>query len=647
MRPTTTMLRTTVLPALATCALAALAALVPARASAQGFAPPLALSIEVDAREAPRHLFHSRTTYDIERGPLTLSYPKWLEGDHGPSGPIGEVVGLRFTQDGRPLAWERDSLDWWTVHVEAGPGRVVAEVDWADVADGVVGTTDRLGIVTWSYLFFLPSGIEASRLRAQATLRLPAGWTAAGALATTPEPGDPATLRFPNVSVATLIDSPVLIGAHGITHELAPGHRIALYGDTPESIVAPPERIEGWKRMVAEGRALFGGRAPYRGYTFLVALSDEIDHFGIESTESSVNRVPERMLLDDAPRILNASLLPHEFVHAWNGKWRRSAGQFSPDYEQPMRTRLVWIYEGLTEYWGWVVAARSGLLAPDEARDEIALTAAVMDSRAGRAWRPLVDTGTAAHLQYESGAAFASRRRGTDFYGEAQLVWLEADALIRARSKGRRSLDDLARAFFAPPAGPAAGADGPLPISTFTLDDVLAALNAIEPYDWRGFFAERVDRVLPRAPLGGLEQSGWSLAFRDSVTDYLAAYEDQIEKTDLRFALGVRIGEDGEIDDVVPDSPAGRAGIAPGEVVTAVNDRVWTPTVLEDALRATKKDAAAPLELTVRNGTFLRRVALPGVRGDRRPYLARRPGAPDGLAGILAPRARAASPRRR
>jgi predicted metalloprotease with PDZ domain len=622
--------------------LAAIAALSwTAPAAAQGFAPPLVLTIEVDAREAPRHLFHSRVTYDVEQGPLVLHYPKWIEGDHGPSGPIGNVVGLRFTQDGAPLAWERDSLDAWTIRVASRPGRVVAELDYADVTPGTIGTTARLGIVTWAYLVFLP-GHDASRLRANATLRIPDGWSAAGALAMTPAgggAGGSATTLEP-VSVATLIDSPVLIGRHGTTLDLAPGHRIALYGDTPESIVPPAELVTAWKRLVAEGLALFGGRAPYRHYTFLVALSDQVDHYGIESTESSVNRMPERFLLDEAPRLTDASLLPHEFVHAWNGKWRRPAGHLSPDFEQPMRTGLVWIYEGLTEYWGWVLAGRSGLLSPEEARDELALTAAVMDSRAGRSWRPLVDTGVAAHLQYKGEAEFLSMRRGTDFYGEAQLVWFDADATIRARSKGRRSLDDFARAFFMPPAPPPAGAGGPLPISPYTYDEVVAALAAIEPgVDWRGFFAERVDRIAPRAPFGGIEQSGYRLAFRDSVSDYLAAYEEVIEKTDLRFALGFRIDDDGRIDDVIPESPAGRAGLAPGEIVVAVNDRAWTARVLEDALEATARNAAAPLELTVKSGTFLRRVELAGVRGDRRPYLARKRGAADGLARILAPRA--------
>ncbi|MEO6463468.1 MAG: PDZ domain-containing protein, partial [Candidatus Eisenbacteria bacterium] len=594
-----------------------LAAAAPSGVAAQGFAPPLVLTIEVDAREAPRHLLHARISYDAEQGPLVLSYPKWLPGDHGPSGPISNIVGLRFTQDGRPLTWERDSLDWWTVRVASTHGRVVAELDYADVTAGTIGTTARLGIVTWSSLLLLP-GIDAARLRAEVTLRIPPGWSAAGALPMTPE-GDGTTLRLAPSSVVTLIDSPVLIGRHGTTIDLAPGHRIALYGDTPESIVPSPELVAGWKRLVAEGLALFGGRAPYRHYTFLVALSDAIDHFGIESEESSVNRVPERMLLDEAPRVFNASLLPHEYVHAWNGKWRRPAGLLSPDYAAAMKPELLWIYEGLTEYWGWVLAARSGLLSPEEARDELALTAAVMDSRAGRAWRPLRDAGTAAHLQYEAESAFTSMRRGTDFYGEAQLVWLEVDATIRARSKGRRSLDDFARTFFAPAAPPAATVEGPLPVSPYVVDEVVAALNAIEAFDWSAFFVERVDRIAPRAPLGGLEQAGSTLAYRDSMSDYLSSYEELIEKTDLRFSLGVRVDEDGALDDVIPDSPAGRAGLAPGEVLVAVNDRAWTARVLKDALKATARDASAPLELTVKSGTFLRRVALVGVRGDRRP----------------------------
>jgi predicted metalloprotease with PDZ domain len=350
--------------------------------------------------------------------------------------------------------------------------------------------------------------------------------------------------------------------------------------------------------------------------------------------------MPERTLLDSAPRVFNASLLPHEFVHAWCGKYRRPAGLMSPDFARPMNTEGVWIYEGLTEYWGWVLAGRSGLLERDEAHDELALTAAVMDSRGGRSWRPLRDTATAAHLQYGAGAGYASLRRTTDFYGEGQLVWLDADATIRARSKGRRSLDDLARAFFTPPASPAADAAEPLAVVPFTEDELIAALNAIEPFDWRGFLDARVRRVAPRAPLGGIQQSGYTLAWRDSTSPYLEAYEASIEKTDLRFALGLRLDQEGAIDDVIPDSPAGRAGLAPGEVVVAVNDRAWTTQVLADALAATARDGGARLELLVRSGPFFRRAALAGVRGDRRPWLAPKRGAPDGLARILAPRAK-------
>jgi predicted metalloprotease with PDZ domain len=292
-----------------------------------------------------------------------------------------------------------------------------------------------------------------------------------------------------------------------------------------------------------------------------------------------------------------------------------------------------------------VLAARSGLLRIDEAHDELAVAAALMDLRAGRAWRSLHDAGLSAYALYEAEGPWTSLRRGTDFYREGALVWLEVDATIRARSRGRRSLDDFARAFFAPPAGSTPGMDEPLAPVPYERADIVAALAAIEPYDWATFFADRIDRPTARTPLGGIEQAGFRLAYRDSVTPYVAAYEGLTEKVDLRFALGVRIDGEGAIDAVIPESPAGRAGLAPGEVVVAVNDRAYAEPVLRDALIATGRDSTARFDLLVRSATFFRTVSLSGVRGDRRPALLRLPGAADGLGAILAPRT--GRPRRR
>ncbi len=605
-------------------------------------AAPTSLDHEVDARESRRHLLHATIGMDVDGTPLALAYPKWIPGDHGPEGPIANLVGLAFEVDGRAVAWERDSIDAWTLRLVPPPGRLTARLTFTDVAPGTVATTARLAILSWNTVVLAPRGISAEGVRVRPALRLPEGWTAASALAAAAPEGE-GRVRFAEVSLERLVDSPVLLGAHGRLVDLAPGgspaHRIALYGDTPGSIEAGEEQVAAWRRLVAEGLALFGGRAPFRAYTFLAAFSDEIDHFGLEHAESSDNRLPERTLSDDGPRLANASLLAHEYVHAWNGKYRRPAGLLSPDFARPIDGEDLWVYEGLTEYWGWVLAARAGLYTRPEALDELALMAALQERRAGRSWRSLRDTGRSAHALYHAESAWTSLRRSTDFYGEGALLWLEVDATIRARSRGRRSLDDLARAFFAPAVGADAAAGGPLPPSPYRRDELVRALGAIEPFDWAGFFAERVDRPGAPPPLGGLARSGYALVYRDSLPPLHAAYEGFLEKADFRYSLGFRVDAGGTLDDIIPDSPAGRAGLAPGEGLVAVNDRAYSTEVLRDALAASGRDSTARLELLVRNGTFFRRVPLEGVAGARLPALVRRPGEADGLAAILARRA--------
>lgn len=608
-------------------------------APAQSGAPP---RLTVDAADAPQQILHARLTLPVRPGPMTLVYPRWLPGDHGPSGPVSDLVGLRFEALGRPLSWERDSTDWYAfrLRVPEGATEITAHYDfvWPASSDGNVddAVSARLAILNWNTVVLYPEGSPMTGLEVAPRLRVPAGWSVASALEQKSSSGG--LIAFETVTLERLVDSPVLLGAHmkefALAPDVSPPHRIALAADSPEALRVSPELERAWHRLVDETLALFG-RAPYRHYTFLVALSDQVSHFGLEHQESSQNRMPERSLTDDSARLSNATLLPHEIVHAWNGKYRRPWDMVKDDFQAPLTTELLWIYEGLTEYYGWVLAARAGLLEPDEARDELARVAAVQEARPGRRWRSLRDVAVSAHLVYTAPAEWTGIRRGPDFYSEGQLLWLEVDAMIRERTKDKRSLDDFARAFFG---GERAGPPAVVP---YRLEDVIATLNRVAPFDWAGFFRERVDRPTEHAPLGGLRASGFALAFRDSLTPYLEAVESAYELMDLRHSLGLRVDDEGSVSDVLPGSPAFDAGFGPGMTIVAVNGRRMSGEHLREALRAARDSSLGGLELLVENGEFFRSARIDYRGGDRQPWLERRKGTRDRLKDILAPRAKA------
>jgi predicted metalloprotease with PDZ domain len=392
-----------------------------------------------------------------------------------------------------------------------------------------------------------------------------------------------------------------------------------------------PEDIRHFAHLVKEENALFGAHH-YRDYHFLLTLSDRVAHFGLEHHESSDNRQGENYLTDAGARQTLPDLLPHEMVHSWNGKYRRPAGMATPDYQQPMLDELLWDYEGLTDYLGKVLAARSGLQTNEDFRETFALVAAVLDHRAGRSWRPLADSTVAAQLLYYAPSTGTAWRRGTDFYPEGDLIWLEADTLIRQQTKGKRSLDDFCKKFYGGPAE----RDGPPKVIPYTYDDVVKALNEIAPYDWRGFFQQRVYEINPRAPLGGIENAGWRLVYTNELPALLKAREGQRKYTDLSFSLGLSLGADGGINDVLPGTPAALAGIGPAMKLVAVNGRAWTADNLRTAVK-TATTNSAPIELLVENGDFFNNYRLDYHGGEKYPCLERDTNRPDLLAEIIRP----------
>ena len=605
-------------------------------AAALGAQTPAPIELAVDASDAARKVFHARLSLAATPGRLRLAYPKWIPGEHGPTGPIADLVNLRITAAGRAIAWRRDPADMYVVVVDvpAGVSRLDLAYDFLPPGESQgfssgASTTPELGVVSWNQLLLFPQGRPSDQLEFRASLKVPSGWRYGTALPIARETGD--QIEFRPASLTTLVDSPVLTGRYFRTLDLSPGanppHYLHLAADSAAALAVSPQLVANYRRLAAETGALFGARH-YRGYHFLLTLSDHVAHFGLEHHESSDNRIPEWGLTDDDLRPVHAGLLPHEMTHSWNGKYRRPAGLATGGFEKPMEGELLWVYEGLTTYLGNVLTARSGLCTAEQYRQFLAMDAAALDAAPGRQWRPLADTAVAAQILYAARGGGRAARRSVDFYPEGDLIWLEADVTIRRLSQGRRSLDDFCRRFFG-------GASGPPEVKTYTVDSLLADLNAVQPFDWRGFFDQRVYRVNPRAPLGGIQQSGWKLVYRTERSAMQKASEDAHKGVDVRHSLGLTLDQDAVISDVLPGSPADRAGLSPGGKLLAVNGRQFTAKWLRQCIRDAK-DGTAPIELLVKDGETYKVHRAGCHTGERYPDLERDESQTDLLTAIIA-----------
>lgn len=617
---------------------AALPVLIRTQRAAGAHAPSSAATVEVDAREVSRRILRTRLSFPAAPGPFSLVYPKWLPGEHSPTGLINDVVGLAITAAGKPVPWERDPEDMYEFRCELPPGTRTVEValDYVTAAGGRGARAPAIGsallaVLKWNHALVYPKGADPRELMLTPSLRLPEGWSFATALEVDRKGRD--EVRFVPVSLETLIDSPVAAGeltrSLDLTAPEGPVHTLELFADSREALAIKDEALAGYRHLVVEAGRLFGAW-PYRRYRFLLSLSDQIPHGGLEHHESSDNRSWERTLLDDAPWVFRAGLLPHELVHAWNGKHRRPAGLATRDYQQPMHTELLWIYEGLTSYLGDVLTARAGLRSAGDARAAMAYAAALLDARPGRAWRPLADTAVAAPVLSSSVREWRSLRRGLDYYPESLLVWLEADVLIRQRTGGQRSLDDFGQRFCAK------GAQGYPSVLPYALDDVLATLQEICPHDWAGFFRARVYTPTAHPPMEGLEQAGWRVVYRPEPTRYFACVEDATKEVDYTFSLGLVLKDDGTVLDVVEGRPAARAGMAPTGKVIAVNERRLTRPVLRAAVAATA--TRREIQLLVESDGYFRTHRLTWAGGNQFPALERDSRRPDLLSAILSPR---------
>jgi predicted metalloprotease with PDZ domain len=620
------------------CAGAALAVVAGGSVAVAQTAP---ITLSVDLTDAPRKILHATEVMPVTAGPLTVVYPKWIPGEHGPTGPIENMTGFFITANGQPVKWERDKVDMFAYHltVPQGVTKIEMKIDFlasSSLSGFSAGgsTSENLALLSWNTLLVYPADTNAIDVMFTPSITIPAGWQFGTAL--DKDGGSSQSTTFKTVSLEQLIDSPVLAGRYfreiPLAPEIAPKHYLDMASDGPEEIDLSKEHIADFDRLVRETGALYKSRH-YGSYHFLVTLSNEVAHFGLEHHQSSDDRVTATTFTDDREFVLDGLLLPHEFTHSWNGKYRRPAGLATSNYQKPMEGDLLWVYEGLTEYLGDVLAARCGIWTPDQYKQRLSTIAAEYDNRPGRTWRDIQDTATSAQILYDAGGGWDNWRLNVDYYDEGELIWLDVDTTIRKMTGGKKSLDDFVAKFHG-----LGGNTGPK-VVPYTFEDVVVGLNGVVANDWTNFLRSRLDSNAYQAPLGGLENGGYKLAYSDKPNAWSAMADAQSETFNFWYSIGLHAGKSGTVSDVLKGGVADKAGFGPGMKIIAVNGRGYTP----DVLRAAIHDATGSgpsIELIVENTGFYKVIRLDYHGGERYPQLERVSSIPDRLGDILKPEAR-------
>jgi len=600
--------------------------------------PPI--RITADLSDAPRKLYHAEIDLPVSPGPITLITPQWIPGTHMPAGPAGSITGVVFTANGQALPWRRDDVNLYEFHLIIPEGVTTLHAHLDCIVTSRV--SQKLAVLEWEKLLLYPANTPVRDISIQPSLIVPAGWGVGTALtpegaSSYPVPAAGTTTHFAATTVEQLEDSPILAGEYFHEYPLAPAispkHYLDVASDYPEDSRLRPAFLAEVSNLVREADALYASHH-YHVYHFLLTLSDVAGGEGLEHGQSSDNGVGEKGFSDAAHQLPEADLLSHEFTHSWNGKYRRPAGLYQPDFATPQHGAMLWVYEGMTEYLGNVLAARSGLKTQAQYRDVLAMTAARLEYTPGRLWRPTEDTAVAASLLRGGNPAWYNWRRGQDYYFEGELLWLDADTLIRKLTGGKKSLDDFEKIFLGK-----GGNTGPL-IVPYTFDELAADLNQVAPYDWAKFLHDRIDKINPHADVEGIERGGYKLVFRDKPS----ASEHTIEANgrgsrsglDCWYSIGLRLSSDGQIRDVLWNGPADKARIAPGYKIIAVNGRMFSNDVLRDAIRESK-GSRDPIHLLLQADDFIRTADIDYHGGERYPALERVDGATDYLDEIIAP----------
>ena len=578
---------------------------------------PGTIGLDVDATDIRHGIFRIQESIPVQPGPLVLLYPKWLPGTHSPSAKIAMLAGIVLTGGGKVIPWRRDPVDVYAFHLDvpAGVDTIEARFQYLSPTAANQGRTVMTPVMLslqWVSTILYPAGYYARQIMVSPGATYPDGWTSATAL----RPSGKSTarggkIRYETVALDTLADSPTIAGRYVRIEPLAPDVTMNVIADSPHDLDARPEDIAKLRTMVDQAVRLFGARH-FNHYDFLLTLSDTLGGEGLEHHRSSEDGTGTGFFTDWDGSAAVHNVLAHEFTHSWNGKFRRPSALWTPDYRQPMDGSLLWVYEGQTQFWGNVLDARAGIVSKEEALDALASVAATYATQAGKTWRPLVDTTEDPVMAQRAPAPWPNYQRSEDYYAEGQLVWLDADSLIRERSKGKRSLDDFARAFF----GMRDRDWGEL---TYNFDDVVAALDKVEPYDWATFLHRRIDAVAPQAPLDGITRGGYKLVYTEEPGSWLRSRDKARRAMDLSYSIGLAVGRDGVVSRVMWDSPAFAAGITIGTKILAIDGQAYS----DDDLKQAVKDATAdrPINLLLQQGNYFRTVAIAWSGGLRYPHL--------------------------
>jgi predicted metalloprotease with PDZ domain len=604
----------------------------PAVPAPRDVAYPGVIKLEVDLTDTQRRIWRVKETIPVaQAGPLTLLYPQWLPGKHGPRGAIDKLAGLIFRADGKVIPWVRDTVDVYAFHVTVPQGvrEITAEFQFLTPTaanQGRVMVTPEMLNLQWEAVALYPAGHFSRQVMVEPRIKLPSGWGYGVALDTVTREAE--QVRFKPVDFETLVDSPMFAGRYFRQIDLDPGAkypvRLNVVGDTAGELNIDARTLEKHKNLVRQADKLFGARH-FDRYEFLLAISSRLGGIGLEHHRSSENQVEPGYFTDFDKAVTDRNLLAHEYTHSWDGKHRRPAELWTPSYNVPMRGQLLWVYEGQDQYWGYVLGGRSGMFTKDESLEALAATAATYETRIGRRWRQMEDTGQDPVMSARRPQPWVSWQRSEDYYSEGQLIWLDADTLIRERSGGKRSLDDFARDFFG-------GKDGDYSVRPYTFDDVVAALNTVEPYDWAEFLKVRVKDVAVKPPLDGITRGGWKLIYTENPTSYFKAVETANKQTNLTYSLGVALNREGEVTSVLWDSPAFNAGLTVSAKILAVDGIAYDADRLKLAITAAKD--GRPISLLVKNGDHFQTIPLTYTGGLRYPRLERIAGTPDLLSEI-------------